>query len=181
MTFTKWGVHMTYPVSTEEHKRIETLTELHILDTSAEPAFDTVTESLCDIFDIPISAISLVDKDRQWFKSITGLDVCETEREVAFCNYTIVAGCIFEVTSATEHPIFCENALVTGEPGIRYYCGTPILFQSQPIGALCLIDLKPRPPLSSTQRRILARFSSIVSRELMIRRVLKRSVATLSR
>jgi len=164
---------MNYPLCADELGRVNALRDLHILDTCPEPTFNAITENLADIFGVPVSAISLVDSERQWFKSVVGLDVCETDREVAFCNYTVAGGEIFEVTDAAIHPRFHANPLVTEAPGIRYYCGAPIFVGEQAIGALCLIDMAPRKALGIKGRRVLSRFSAQVSRELEVRRLLK--------
>jgi hypothetical protein len=94
---------MTYPTDDNEQDRIATLQSLGILDSSPDPNFDRVVELCRDIFDVEIATISLVDTERQWFKAEVGLGSCETEREVAFCNYTIMGDDIFEVTDASVH------------------------------------------------------------------------------
>ncbi|WP_439107733.1 GAF domain-containing protein [Congregibacter sp.] len=170
---------MKYPLCNDEGGRLGALHDLHILDTGPEPSFDSITENLQDIFGVPVTVISLIDKERQWFKSVVGLDVCETDRDVAFCNYTVASGEFFEVTDAAIDPRFHANPLVTQAPGIRYYCGAPIFSAHQAIGSLCLIDMEARKSLGPKGRRILERFAEQVARELEVRRLLKAAAGAL--
>ena len=136
------------PKLENDQERIAFLNSLSIMDTSPDENLDRVVELCRSIFNVPVALVSLIDEERQWFKSIQGLDVCETSREVAFCNYTILADQIFEVLNAVEDPRFVANPLVTGEPYIRYYAGAPLVFDGNRLGSLCLIDFEARPPLS---------------------------------
>ncbi len=128
----------------EEH-RLSALHALQILDTAPDPQFDRITSLAADLFDVPIVAVSLVDRDRQWFKSVIGLDVCETPRDVAFCDHAIRTENIMVVEDALSDPRFENNALVTGAPHIRFYAGRPLAGPSGArLGTLCIIDRKPR-------------------------------------
>jgi GAF domain-containing protein len=171
---------MTYPTVSNEQDRIAKLQSLGILDSSPDPNFDRVVELCRDIFDVEIATISLVDTERQWFKAEVGLGSCETEREVAFCNYTIMGDDIFEVTDASVHPDFSDNELVTGEPHIRYYAGAPFSFDGFRLGAVCLIDSQPRSPLTERERSILKGLSAVVEREIRLQRVLRESLEALT-
>lgn len=170
---------MTYPKSVDDRQRVEALHDLSILDTSSDVNLDRVTRMCQLIFDVEISTISFVDEDRQWFKSYPGLDVCETEREVAFCNYTIMSDNIFEVPDAAQDPTFANNRLVTGSPFIRYYAGAPLIFQGMRLGALCLIDSRPREALSVGQREILVELAHMVVHEVSTNRLIRKSLASI--
>lgn len=129
----------------EEIYRLATLRSLCILDTPSEPTFDRLTRLARELFGMPIAAISLVDEHRQWFKSILGLAVTETARCDAFCAHTILSPDLMLVTDALTDQRVRDNRLVTGEPGIRFYAGMPILAANGvPIGAFCVIDVEPR-------------------------------------
>jgi GAF domain-containing protein len=170
---------MIYPIATDEPERLNTLRNLHILDTGAEIPFDALTKIARIHFSIPIVAISLVDEERQWFKSHPGLGACQTNREVAFCNYTILSDDIFEVTDASENPTFKGNPLVTSDPNIRYYCGAPILVHGFRIGAFCIIDITPRQAMSSEDRDLLKELAYLTSHIILSHRMLRESSASL--
>ena len=171
---------MTFPKTTDDAQRVGKLRELGILDTSPDHNFDRIVRLCQDIFDVEIATISLVDSERQWFKSVVGLEVCETNRDVAFCNYTIMGDEIFEVTDALTHPDFSENALVTGPPYIRYYAGAPFSYDGFRMGAVCLIDSRPRTALDERERATLTSLAAIVEREIRVQRTLRESLAMLT-
>jgi GAF domain-containing protein len=171
---------MSVPKSSDDAERISILHSLGLLDTAADDNFDRITRLCRKIFDVEISTISLVDEQRQWFKSVDGLDVCETDRDVAFCNYTILADDIFEVPDATVDPQFSSNPLVTGAPFIRYYAGAPIRFDGKRLGALCLIDVTTHEPLDQQQRSVLRDLADIVEREIKVQRLLRESMPLLA-
>jgi PAS domain S-box-containing protein len=136
-----------------------------------EAAFDRITQLASTIFKVPIVLISLVDRDRQWFKSCYGLDTRETDRSVSFCTHAIQADTVMVVPDATQDPRFALNALVTGDPGIRFYAGAPLRTpDGYKLGTLCLIDKEPRKQLSQEQRAMLEGLAALVVNELELRR-----------
>jgi PAS domain S-box-containing protein len=130
-----------------EAKRLATLRAFGVLDTPAEPAFDRLTDLASDIFKTPIALVSLVDADRQWFKSKLGLEACSTDRDKAFCAHAIEMGpnAVMVVEDATRDARFANNPLVTGAPDIRFYAGATLTTRDgYNLGTLCVIDTKPR-------------------------------------
>lgn len=168
--------HTNYPIPTDEAERLKTLLDLHLLDTAPDQQLDHITQLVSRLFDMPIVLVSLVDKDRQWFKSCVGLDDAQTPREQAFCNYTILDDEGFEVTDSHEDSRFIDNSLVTGGPKIRYYLGMPVHVFGKRIGTLCLIDTKPRPAASESDRETLKDFAQLVAREIEIRETLRQTL-----
>ena len=144
-----------------EAQRIESLRRLNALDTPADPVLDGLVEVAASVCDAPISLISLVDTNRQWFMSNVGLpDISETSREVAFCSHAIDSNELLEVTDAAADPRFSASALVTGDPDIRFYAGQPLqLSNGAKVGTLCVIDRVPRE-LTRSQREILANLAN---------------------
>lgn len=128
-----------------EQARVEALDQLRILDTPPEERFDRITRIARKLFNVPIALVSLVDSERQWFKSNLGLPVRQTPREISFCGHAISQREVFVVSDATLDPRFSENPLVTGEPNIRFYAGHALrLGNGLAMGTLCIIDKKPR-------------------------------------
>jgi len=153
------------PLPPLEDARLETLRRLDVLDTGPEVRFDRVTALTRDVLKVPIALVSLVDHDRQWFKSRQGLEATETPRDVAFCAHAILRPEPLVVPDAREDPRFFDNPLVTGPPHIRFYAGCPLLVRGYPVGTLCAIDLEPRL-LSQSDLKMLCSLASIVSDEL---------------
>ena len=149
-----------------EDRRIEALNKLQLLDTEIEDRFERITRIAAAAFDVPIALVTLVDRDRQWFKSHFGLHVTETPRDQAFCAHTILDKEIMIVRDTLLDPRFAENPLVTGEPRIRFYAGYPLtLSNGTSPGTLCLIDTRPRD-LDEAKRALLRDLGSLVEREL---------------
>ena len=171
---------MAYPISPSEPERLAALQSLHILDTSAEISFDILTNMARRHFRVPIAVISLVDEHRQWFKSHPGLDACSTDREVAFCNYTILTDDIFEVSDAKQDTVFRNNPLVTGYPNIGYYGGAPITARGQRIGAFCIIDHEKRPAMEPNDRQTLLDLAYLTAHIIVSDRLLRESAGSLS-
>ncbi len=160
-----------------ERFRLEALEALMILDTSPEDRFDRIVRFAASQFDAPIALISFVDAHRQWFKAKFGLQVSETPREMSFCAHAIQSQEVFVVEDARNDPRFVDNALVTGEPYIRFYAGAPISGRSGArVGTLCVIDRLPRAP-SKTDLAVLKALRTSVNEALAIRSMEVRGVA----
>ncbi|MEO1009272.1 MAG: ATP-binding protein [Planctomycetota bacterium] len=133
------------PPHPAEATRLAMLHQCSILDTDREPVFDGITQLAASICRTPIALISLVDRDRQWFKSAVGLGARQTPRDQAFCAYAILSEEPLVIEDAARDPRTRDNPLVTGEPGIRFYAGAPIRLESgDPLGTVCVIDTQPR-------------------------------------
>ncbi|RYH00196.1 MAG: response regulator [Alphaproteobacteria bacterium] len=138
-----------------EQARLEDLYSYRVLDSSSESEFDDLALLASEVCETPISLITLVDSDRQWFKARVGVDVCQTDRESSFCAHSIATGQMLVIPDATEDPRFSDNRLVTGPPHIKFYAGCPMVSRKgMVLGSLCVIDTKPRE-LSAHQSRIL--------------------------
>lgn len=135
-----------------EARRLAALKALMVLDSPEEQAYDDLTRFAADLCDTPIALISLIDAERQWFKSRVGLQVRETPREHAFCATAIqTPDQVTVVRDATQDARFAGNPLVTGFPKIRFYAGAPLVTSDgQTLGTLCVIDHRPRE-LDATQ------------------------------
>jgi len=134
------------PKPENEAERLDALWSYDLLDTKQEPAFDAISALAADICDIPIALVSLVDANRQWFKASCGLPgVSSTPRDLAFCAHAILQSDILVVPDATKDARFADNPLVTGELGIRFYAGVPLITaDGMPLGTLCVIDQRPK-------------------------------------
>ena len=133
------------PWPLDESERLNALLELGVLDTGPEERFDRITRTAQKLFNVPIVLVSLVASQRQWFKSCVGLDVSETSRETSFCAYTMQQAEALVVEDAFTDPRFSDNALVQGEPHIRFYAGHPLRGpRGHGLGSLCIIDRSPR-------------------------------------
>lgn len=137
------------PIPYDEPDRLAALHRLDVLDTAPEADLDVITRLAADRFDTTIALVSLVDADRQWFKSRHGLDATETCRADSFCGHTIVGEGVMVVPDAAADPRFARNPLVTGAPNIRFYAGAPlVLADGHKVGTLCVIDPSPREGLT---------------------------------
>lgn len=166
---------ITAPLPLDEDARLRALRQLDILDTDPEAAFDRISRLAAFAFGVPIVLISLVDEDRQWFKSHHGLEACETPRSVSFCAHAVLSKRLLVVEDALDDERFLDNPLVTGTPNIRFYAGSPLrLTDGQVVGTLCLIDTQPRT-FDDTQAAMLADFAQLAERELELRQQLIRS------
>ncbi|TXC67530.1 GAF domain-containing protein [Piscinibacter aquaticus] len=161
----KDGPVASAPIPHDESERLRSLAKLEVLDSEPEREFDALVHAAALVCGVPISLISLIDADRQWFKANLGLPgVSETPREVAFCAHAILQDDIFEVPDATADPRFADNALVTGHPAIRFYAGAPLrLSDGAHAGTLCVIDRQPRR-LDALQRELLGHWRPQPSR-----------------
>ena len=149
-----------------ESQRLQALCDLNILDTSAEERFDRLTRIVKQHFAVSIALVSLVDSERQWFKSRQGLDADETPRDISFCGHAILSEDILYVPNALEDPRFFDNPLVTNAPNIRFYAGAPLHApDGHRIGTLCIIDDKPRE-FSADELSLLRDVADVVEAEL---------------
>lgn len=149
-----------------EAERLHALRTLQILDTSHEERFDRVTRMAKRMFGVEISLVSLIDEDRQWFKSKQGLDASETLREISFCGHAINQDGLFIIPNAIEDVRFSDNPLVTDAPNIRFYAGYPLkLRQGINLGTLCLIDSKPKH-LNEEDKQLLNDLGSMIEQEI---------------
>lgn len=153
-------------VPLDEERRLRALQQTGLLDTQPEERFDRFTRIAAALFEVPIALVSLVDKDRQWFKSRTGMVASETGRDEAFCAHVILGEDVMQVPDALVDDRFADNPLVTGEPHIRFYAGAPLsLGDGSAVGTLCVIDHRARN-LADDQLRLLRDLSKLVEREL---------------
>jgi len=167
------------PLPANEAARLENLRYQQILDTKPEEAFDRITRMVAHIVDVPIALVSLVDEHRQWFKSHYGIDATETPREIAFCAHAILDDKTLVVEDALLDPRFADNALVTGDPKLRFYAGAPITtVEGFNIGTLCVIDRVPRT-LPDAHRQLIEDLAKLVADELRLRVSLRRLAGAL--
>jgi len=154
------------PVPKDEERRLRALQQTGLLDTEAEERFDRYTRIATALFDVPIAMVSLVDRDRQWYKSRVGTDTRETGRDRAFCAHVILGDEVMQVPDALVDDRFADSPLVTGEPRIRFYAGAPLsLGDGSAVGTLCVIDHRARN-LDQGQLRLLSDLAKLVEREL---------------
>lgn len=156
----------------DEAARQTRLDAIGLLDTDRSERFDRLTKLVSQILEIPIALISLVDRNRQWFKSKHGIDVCETERSISFCAHVVSNQETLLITDTLEDPRFVDNPLVTGSPYIRFYAGVPLILDGFTLGTLCVIDHKPRT-LPAHQLQILELMARIVVDECQLWELIK--------
>ena len=162
-----------------ETERLKTLHEYALLDTMPERVFDDLTKIAAEICDTSISLVSLVDRDRQWFKSKVGLEVNETSRDIAFCSHAILEEEVFVVEDTALDERFVDNPLVTDNPDIRFYAGAPIKAKNgMALGTLCVIDQKPMT-LSKSKEDALAALARQVEVAIELKRQNKELEAAL--
>jgi len=162
---------MRPPIPQNELQRLDALRHYRILDTPAEQAFDDIACLASIICRAPVALMTLVDKDRQWFKARVGIDKTEMSREHAFCAHTIMGPDVFIVEDAAADERFAENPYVTSEPHIRFYAGAPLIDgEGHALGSLCVIDREPRV-LEPQQALALKALARQVIAQLEFRRV----------
>ena len=153
-----------------EKGRIAALEKYAILDTDPEQSFDDLTLLASFVCKTPIALISLVDEDRQWFKSRVGIDASETSRDIAFCSTAILQSDVFVIPDALNDERFRDNPLVVSDPHIRFYAGAPLINEDgYALGTLCVVDRSPRE-LAPDQKDALKALSRLVLAQLEFRR-----------
>jgi diguanylate cyclase (GGDEF)-like protein len=159
----------TPPKPADERRRLSAVRRLDILDTAPEERFDRFTRLARVLFDVPVAYVSIVDADRQWFKSRAGLprDLVETARDISFCGHTILGDQVMSVPDASADPRFFDNPAVSSAPNIRFYVGYPLSgANGSKIGAFCLADTKARL-LSTDETMMLENLGRLVGREVL--------------
>ena len=160
------------PIPPHEARRLAALKSVDVLDSAPDEQFDALVRAASIVCGTPISLVTLVDSERQWFKANLGLTgVSETHRDVAFCAHAILTDDLFEVPDAREDERFADNPLVAGDPNIRFYAGMPLVSDGFRLGTLCVIDRQPRL-LSDSQREVLRCLASAASRSLEDRKII---------
>lgn len=161
------------PLPADEQNRLRALKEYQILDTMPEAEFEDIVQMASEICGTPISLVSLVDADRQWFKSKVGIDVSESGRDTSFCSHAIVSNdAVFVVPDATKDARFNDNPLVTGAPHIVFYAGVPLINpQGYALGTLCVSDTQPRQ-LSERQLKTLQSLARLVVSQMEQRKTI---------
>jgi signal transduction histidine kinase len=136
---------MLPPTPPDEADRLRALHGLAVLDTPPEEEFDQIVALASRICEVPVSLVSLVDAERQWFKARIGLDVTETSRDLSFCAYAILGRDLLVVPDVRSDPRFADNPATRGEPGVRFYAGAPLVTtDGYALGTLCVVDARPR-------------------------------------
>ncbi|WP_226949357.1 MULTISPECIES: GAF domain-containing hybrid sensor histidine kinase/response regulator [Psychrobacter] len=163
----------SYPVAVDEEERINKLRKYRVLNNNDEPAFERLIALAKLFFDTPVVAISFMDEDTQYLKSALGLDgVCQTTREIAICNYTVLSNEVFIVPDLAQDSRFSQNPLVTSSPYLRFYAGAPIILhennKSYRLGSLCVMDMKPNHHFDDQQAQVLAQFAMMAADALQL-------------
>lgn len=165
----------TYPIAADEAERIAKLREYDVLNTKADPAFGRLTELVKLFFDIPMVTITFMDDQTQYLRSPLGLgETCTTPRQMAICNYTVMADDVFVVSDLSQDPRFVHNPLVVNEPHLRFYAGAPIiLFEDNKhyrLGSLCLLDTQPHHDFDDKKAKYLAQFAIMAADALRLQK-----------
>lgn len=156
------------PLPLNETQRLLRITELCVLENTVDDVFEEIVAMTAEFFQAPIVLISIVDEHRQWFRARVGLQAQETPRDVSFCAYAIHSPDSLEVVDATLDERFKDNGLVTGEPGIRYYAGAPLITDDGlGLGTLCVIDTVPREAMSEREALMLKRLAGLVMKRIV--------------
>ncbi len=154
------------PLPDDEAERLSALRALLILDTPPEERFDRIVQFAATEFDVPMALISLVDSDRQWFKSRVGFEACETGRDVSFCSHVVYSRELLLVPDAQHDERFHDNPIVLGAPHVRFYAGAPLTLSSGAVvGTLCVLDTRERH-FDAVDRSILESLRLLVVAEL---------------
>jgi len=159
---------LTAPIPVNEKERLESLRSLEILDTEPEERFDRITKLATKIFNVPISTVTLVDANREWYKSVCGLDAHEGDRAISFCGHAMLADEIFIVSDTTKDERFVDNPMVIGKPFIRFYAGVPLISSDgHRIGTFCIKSKEARE-LTEEEKDTLKGFGKWVELEINV-------------
>ena len=154
------------PIPDDEAQRLAALKALGVLDTPPEDRFDRSTRLAAALFNVPVALVSLVDADRQWFKSCFGVEICESPRETSFCAHAIAARSMLVIPDALADERFRDNPMVASGPRVRFYAGAPLRTpDGHLVGTLCILDVRPRD-LSEAERGLLMDLAATVEGEL---------------
>ena len=163
-----------------EFDRLAALDSYKLIDTPAEDEFDDIVKLAADIFDVPISLISFISQDRQFFKAKTGIELCGSDRDSSFCSHTLEDLEIMVVSDATIDARFRDNPFVLSEPFIRFYAGAPIIDSAgHGLGSLCIIDTQPRNDFASRDKSLLKRLARLVMTQIEQRKLISTKTAAL--
>ncbi len=162
-----------YPVAAEDAERINKLKKYQVLNNNEEPAFARLTELAKLFFNMPVVAITFMDEETQYLKSVHGLDgICTTSRKVAICNYTVLSDEVLVLPDLTEDSRFSQNPLVTEAPYLRFYAGAPIIMhedgKTYRLGSLCLMDMQAHHDFTDKDADILAQFAAMAADALKL-------------
>ena len=152
------------PIPPDEAERLAALWRTGLLDSPPAECFDRITRSVAALLRVPMAAVSLVDRDRQWFLSRVGLEPAQTPRDIAFCSHAVFERRMLRVSDARRDPRFAGNPLVTGEPHIRAYLAVPLLDAAgHALGTLCVLDRRPRD-FGHEEQQLLQRYGKALER-----------------
>lgn len=161
---------MRAPLPADEPARLAALHDTQVLDTAPEEDFDDIALLASEICQTPMGMVSLVDRDRQWFKAKIGLDLPEAPRELSFCAHTITGADMLEIPDARDDARFADNPYVLADDGLRFYAGAPVVLDGvHSVGTVCVVDHQPRT-LTASQRRALRSLARHASVQLELRR-----------
>lgn len=163
-----------YPLPPNELKRLEQLKKYQLMQSEPEPAFDRITQLVKQFFDVPVVAITFLDENTQFFKSIVGYELQETPRAVAICNHTLVTKDAFIIPDTTQHPVLKNHVLTVNPPYMRFYAGVPLEVTDDSgevyaLGSLCMMDTQPHAMFTDDEIATLKQFASIVVDTLELR------------
>ncbi|HYC83981.1 MAG TPA: GAF domain-containing protein [Chryseosolibacter sp.] len=169
----KFFIMETVATNVKEEKRLQALRKYKLLDTPPDGAFDRITALASKLFKVPIAIISLVDKDRIWFKSHHGLSINQIGRDPGLCASAILSNELYIVENAKDDPRTLANPLVAGDFGLRFYAAVPLQTdETYNLGTLCIIDKEPRK-LTVEEQEILQQLGDLVMEEMNIRLALR--------
>lgn len=164
----------TFPIPADEADRLVQMPSYELFGSDPERIFDAVCQAAARAYGVPIALVSLVGERDQWFKARWGFEVSSTPRTWSFCTHTIAARSEFVISDALLDPRFATNPLVVGEPGIRFYAGVPIINDAGvALGALCIIDRRPRSDIAGSDLDLLNSLAQLLSRKFDNRRDLR--------